>query len=256
MNAVHYLSTLFAPPRCLGCKTHLPDPVSSNAFCTPCEWSLIPWPDTSCKLCGIPLPPETSVCGPCKIRTPLLQSNRAAFAYGGPIREAIVHWKRPGSYGSGSKQLAQLANTCGLQPSREDFTWVPIPPNPILQRKRDFIPTLDLATELAKFSDEAQVRSLLKETSRDQSSKRPRTYKVKVRGNIPNKVLLIDDVQTTGNSAKAAARALFSHGVRQVALWTLARSPSTLLFESSHAMIESTQEGLPPRAQEKRQGPP
>ena len=57
---------------------------------------------------------------------------------------------------------------------------------------------------------------------------------MKARTEIPDKVLLIDDVQTTGNSAKTAARTLFSYGVKEVALWTLARSPATtLLFEST-----------------------
>ena len=232
MNPVQYLSTLFAPPRCMGCKSHLPDSMSSHAFCPPCQWSLISWPDTSCKLCGTPLPPETGVCGPCRISPSPFLSNRSAFAYGGPMREAIVHWKRPGSYGSGGRQLARLVNACGLQPLRDDFTWVPIPPNPLLQRKREFNPTLELATELSRFSNEAEVMPLLTETSRSRSSKRRRTYRLECRKDAPDKVLLIDDVQTTGNSAKTAARTLFRYGVKEVALWTLARSPSTLLFES------------------------
>ena len=227
MNLLEAMTTLFALPRCLGCGDLLSDDNYSDAFCPPCEWSLIQWPRQACKRCGTPIAETLEICGPCILSPPLLRENRAAYVYGGPLRHAILDWKKAGASGAGTEALAEFVIQNDLGPNSPELFWVPIPPNPKLQRKRNFLPVRSLAQALAKKSSRGAVLDVLIEKERTSGRNVKRRFAVTEK-KMPTSVLLIDDVQTSGRTAKAATTALRQNGVNHVSLWTLARSASAL----------------------------
>jgi len=222
-----WLRTFLFIPHCPGCETPLRSSESDWGFCSLCQESLIPWPPNGCIRCGRVLESTNKgQCGPCLVESPALLSSTSALIYGGPIRAAILRWKRQKSYGAGTHELARLLKQLDLIPSSGVDAWVPIPPNPSHQRGRDFTPTETLASALSMRGKSCPpIRCVLKETGR--TGKGPsgeRRYLVSddVEG---LHLLLIDDVRTTGNTGDCAARALLRAGAEQVSLWTLARSP-------------------------------
>lgn len=109
---------------------------------------------------------------------------------------------------------------------------VPVPLHPRRYRERGF----NQAHELAKFAAaplgvRVESRCLVRETSTlEQSGLSPAQRRKNVRGAFTvvgpvgaERVVLLDDVLTTGSTALAAAQALRAAGVREVELWAVAR---------------------------------
>lgn len=222
-----WLRTFLFIPHCPGCETPLNSSEWDWGFCSICQESLIQWPSNGCVICGRVLeaaPPGK--CGPCLVEAPALISSTSALIYGGPIRSAILRWKRRKSYGAGTHELVRLMRQLNLDPGLSVDAWVPIPPNPLHQRSRDFTPTETLASALnMKREGHPPIRCVLRETGRSgRGASGERRYRVT--GEVAGlRLLLIDDVRTTGNTGNCAARALLRAGAKQVSLWTLARSP-------------------------------
>ena len=224
MQFIDYLTTFFALPRCMSCLAYLSDTAFHDALCQPCTWSLLPWPDSSCEKCGVILEFETTFCGPCRLQPGLFEKNRAAFIYGGPIQQAILTWKKPRTSEGRTRALADLALVPARGPDPEIIHWVPIPPNPTLQRGRNFLPARALALQLSRFHPRVKVLDVLEEQRRTTGRRVQRTYTVRGKSELPDRILLIDDVQTTGQASADAAKALKSAGARSISLWTLART--------------------------------
>jgi predicted amidophosphoribosyltransferase len=153
---------------------------------------------------------------------------RAALAYDNRLRQVVAAWKE-----RGLRRLAGWAAAVVRESvARPDALCVVfVPGDPDRKLKRGHHAAERLATELAA-GWELPVRPLL---TRARGSPRQRGLTQNERrrnvagaflahGRVPPRVVLVDDVYTTGATADAAASALRKGGASRVEVVTLART--------------------------------
>ena len=219
------LADLFYPQWCVGC-----DGRASDLLCPPCFGSL-PWTGTpACGRCGLPTASGTPACGACKYVDFAFETARAPLRYEGVGKE-IVHALKYRGYTTvvgrlAAPLLAEAAEGSGA------FDWVvPVPLHRARLRRRGFNQAALLAGGLAD-SINAPVSDTLRvvRSTRDQvelsAAERRRNVagafsaKTRTRGRI----LLVDDVFTTGATTSACAAALLDAGAAEVHAITLCRT--------------------------------
>lgn len=161
----------------------------------------------------------------------------AMFAYGNPvIRDLIRAWKYDYDH-SGFLWLKQLAEP-GSNSIREfvgNAVIVPIPLSDLRLRERGFNQARQLGKWLAEVSG-SSLRDLLKreersghqaERSEEERAKAmersPFAVGTRIASSIPDRVVLVDDVWTTGSTMRAAERTLKAAGVKEVRFLTIAK---------------------------------
>ncbi|MEM1418194.1 MAG: phosphoribosyltransferase family protein [Myxococcota bacterium] len=175
---------------------------------------------------------ETDDPGPfCPACAPLLDRWRggpAAYGYGGPLAEAIRRLKYGGRLDL-VDPLAGLLRDAGLAHAGHVDAVLPVPLHPAKRRRRGFHAVELLAGPLADALGVPLDRRRLRRV-RDtppQASLKDAARDANVRGAFvagpgPRRVLLVDDVRTTGSTMRAATAALYRGGARQVRLLALA----------------------------------
>lgn len=165
---------------------------------------------------------------------PLLARSRSAFLFDGPARSAIHRLKFSGWRPVADALAASMAAAAEGVGTEHTVTWIP------LSRRRRARRGFDQAELLARaFATHRGVRAVpLLARVRDatpQARRRGAERRTALRGSFaltrpaPPRVLLIDDVMTTGSTAVACAGALVGGGAEEVVLLTAARSVSTRL---------------------------
>lgn len=107
------------------------------------------------------------------------------------------------------------------------------------QRKRGFNQAADIAEALSLATDIPWSSELLRRTrataAQSGLDRRQRLSNLKgvfeVTGEVPAHVAVVDDVVTTGATARTLATLLQQHGAQTVEIWALARTPA----QSSHS---------------------
>jgi ComF family protein len=188
-----------------------------------------------CFRCGFPLPAyvgEAAVCGACAVEEPLYDRARAAIAYGDAARTMALQLKRAGrrdGLGLYARWIAQAAEPL----LRETDIIVPVP----LHWRRLATRTFNQAAWLAKaLSRETGLPwspdLLVRRKPGGQAGLTAAQRRARVQGafRAPNpkrvagkRILLVDDVITTGATAEACARALKRAGAATVHVAALAR---------------------------------
>jgi ComF family protein len=212
------------PRRCAGCSRG-PWP-----FCDACVRALEPIERPWCARCGAPslLPvPRCRDCPPSPIATV-----RAPFRYEGPAREAIHRLKFTG-WRDVAAALASAIAACDDQAPADVITWVPLSRRRLAERGYD--QARALAVALAH-ETETPVARLLRRTiaTGPQARRLGPDRRRAMRGaftasrDAPARVLLVDDVLTTGATAAACAEALLASGAREVHVAVAARAVRAL----------------------------
>ena len=191
----------------------------SGLLCEACERDLPQLPAPRCPACALPTP-QGEVCGRCLAKPPHYDATFAAFCYGFPIDKLVQSFK----YGH---RLA-LASYFGRQ-----LALLSASAEADLIRERGFNQALELARPVASAW---QMRIDFRSCSRvrhtvAQADLPWREREKNVRGafhcssNFTGKrLLLIDDVMTTGASLDELARTVKLHGAVQVSLLVIARA--------------------------------
>ena len=243
---VKTLADLLWPPVCAGCPRCLPlvdEPRLPEAhFCPECLDELEFMPEAGCPVCGRPFfQAEDHLCGDCLAGRPAYQSARSALVYAGAAARSIVRLKYHGER-TQIKTLAALAGerlTSPLLPGEagpEPDLIVPMPISAGRLSERGFNQASELARALYR-----PWRKLIDETALTrpadgdlhQAALSAEARRKAVRGcfKIPEplkvkgaRVLLFDDVLTTGATAGEAARVLLAAGAERVDVATIART--------------------------------
>lgn len=221
------LVALVVPPRCAACGA--PGRRAAEVLCAGCRRAL-PWLTAPCcERCALPLPHARARC---PARDAAFDGAWAAVAYDGAAREAMHALKFASARPLASVMAAQIAATAPPQLlARPDAVLVPVPPHPRRRRARGFDPAELIAAELARRTGLPLWRALRRgrAPSRQLGASREArrdgaNLHFAARGPAPARVVLVDDVQTTGATLEACARALREAGSAQVSALTWART--------------------------------
>lgn len=192
-----------------------------DAVCPGCREELPAHGEACCPRCG-DLSQTGEVCGHCLRQPPHFDATFAAFAYGFPVDRLVQRFKYGGQLDLARWWAARLADA--LPPGRFDLI-VPMPLNPTRLRQRGFNQALEIGRPLARRLDvrlavDACVRTRATppqaELERDQRLKNVRGAFECRRDLDGLRVLLIDDVMTTGASLNELARIVRLHGAAAV----------------------------------------
>ncbi|MGA1841834.1 MAG: ComF family protein [bacterium] len=240
----HLLDILF-PPVCILCgKYKLTD---REPICPECWAKAIPIKDPVCKKCGLPIGSmeqsgreDPYLCSICRQREWAFDMARAGFVFDGPVRDACHMLKYQGHFGIGAwlgeKMGEALRNIFNQKDSEEEVFIVPVPLSPDRLKDREFNHSLCLAESLSRdFGFPVVDTSILrrKNGARPQVGLRPKERWANVRGafNIKGsdfikgkRIVLVDDVLTTGATSDECARMLKKAGAARVEVLTLART--------------------------------
>jgi ComF family protein len=219
------LKELLFPPRCLICRR-----ISREVICSDClsKVSLIKGP--VCKVCGSPLE-EEGLCYKCRTSPPYFSRARSYALYDGVIRTAIIRFKFEKRRNLGiflGKLLGEFI--LGLKWDI-DFI-VPIPLSKERLRIRGFNQSEILAAEAGKILGAPLSLGLIriKETKpsinlniEERLDNINRAFLLADTNLKGKKILLIDDVYTTGATTNEASKTLLERGIKEVRVVTLAR---------------------------------
>lgn len=219
--------TVFSP-RCLLCGESGAEDLD---LCRPCTEAL-PWNDSACLRCALPLS-APGICGACLRRPPPLTETHAAFVYGFPLDRLVPRFKFHNDLAAG-RLLSELMLQ-GMSGLPKPSALVPVPLHDSRLRRRGYDQAQELARSLARalqvpLLSEALVRtratapqSELDAGARQRNLRR--AFEVRPGAVLPDHVVLIDDVMTTGATLEAAAKRLRRAGVARVDAWVCARVP-------------------------------
>ena len=208
------------PRSCAGCAA------GAWPFCAGCAAALVPLQPPWCRRCGRPAPEPVDGCRDCP--PPEIALARSPFLFEGPARRAIHRLKFSG-WRSVADALAGAIVAVG-PPAADAVTWVPLARARLASRGYDQANVL--ARAVAARTGTPAVPLLRRATDDGpQARRRGSERRDAMRGAFrssgrtpPPRVLLVDDVLTTGATAAACAHALREAGAREVGLATAARA--------------------------------
>lgn len=230
------LSDLFFPPVCGFCEAALRE--ADSFLCDNCRDSVERVNEPVCVQCGLPFPglavAGAGRCGRCLTDPPPYDRARYALYYQGAVREALVRFKFAGALHIAFplSQILSEAFRRHFQLVDLDFM-VPVPIHRTRLIHRGFNQVVELAKRLSRDTGIPLDRTSLKKIKDTPPQVGlPRTARVRnLRGSFGihhsnrirgRKVLLVDDVATTGSTIAEAARTLMRGGAARVDALVLA----------------------------------
>lgn len=225
---------LLFPPHCLACGLALADH-TLPLLCAACQSRLVPVTSPLCRCCGTPFTTgRDHLCGACLRRPPSFALARSAFVYQEPLAGLILKLKF-------RRQLAGLASLAHLACRTDGFATlarpdlvVPVPLHRDRLKKRGYNQALLLARQCFGGSVPVLADVLRKDRATPSQSRLSGAARRRNLSGVfsvahpeliaGGKILLFDDVFTTGSTTAACSQALCKAGAARVEIFTLARS--------------------------------
>jgi competence protein ComFC len=190
---------LVYPLRCGGCGTN------GHTLCKECiDTFLYVDEESSCPMCGMPVGIR-SVCGKCLDEKNLFKEGLYGFYYENKLRDAIHSFKFSGRKDVGKRLVCLIEERIVAFSARFDCI-IPLPVTEKRLKERGFNQSFIIAEEISRMAGKPLYHSIL--------------HKIKGK-----KVLLVDDLYTTGQTAREAARILLKGKAESVVFFALARTP-------------------------------
>ncbi len=169
------------------------------------------------------------MCGRCLLHPPSFRSLRAAAPYRGSAREILIAFKFRGADFL-APRLAEVL-TRRLEPPQAVGELVPVPATSRARRRSDHAAELLAAAVAERLGLPFAPRRLekIRETERQSglaAGRRAGNVRraFRARGSCPDHVLLVDDVATSGATARECASVLCAAGAETVDVWCFARA--------------------------------
>lgn len=191
-----------------------------------------------CERCGLPYPGELTApfeCTNCRDMDLHFSSARSAVSARGMVLEVIHRYKYQRALWF-EPFLADLLIRAALPQLRgQHWDWiVPVPLHPAKKRQREFNQAEHLAGHLGAATKIPLNASLLKRIAATQTQTRltrqqraenmRNAFALQTPGKLNGeRIVLFDDVFTTGATTNACAKVLRTAGAQEVCVWTLAR---------------------------------
>jgi len=222
---------IFYPVSCGGCNA-----ATGTVLCNVCIDTFRPVEDEkACPLCGR-LVGKPVLCGACIEEKRAFRRGYFGYYFEGRLRDAVHAFKFNGRIDVG-KHLVHLLKERMTAITENVDCIVPVPVTEKRLMERGFNQSFIIAEEIAKMTGKELCPTALVKTkqTRDQYalSRKERRSNVKAVFSVKNsrrisgkKVLLVDDLFTTGYTAREAARLLIRSSAKEVAFFALARTPS------------------------------
>jgi len=234
---LHEISDTLFPPLCIACSDVLTGQ-GEKVFCRKCNEQISYITENRCPICGITFPDSPAgdhLCGSCLENRPFYTFSRACVAYDGVVHDAILRFKYGRNIITGAALADLLADF-----EFPDVDWglfdviIPVPLHVRRLRGRGFNQSLILARALGKKHALPVDFSLLKRQKMTQTQtgldKKEREQNIKGAFEVPaperimnKKIILVDDVLTTGSTVNECSKTLKKAGAASVAVITLSR---------------------------------
>ncbi len=197
--------------------------------------ALFAQPVSRCATCALPLPAGMRQCGACTVDPPPLDHALAAVPYAFPWSSLVLNFKFRQHTGWAASLATLMRSAPWVEPALESAdVLIPLPLSRERLRERGFNQALVLARAL----EPAKVRAdmLLRILDTPPQSSLPRTERLRsvqhafavdplraasLKG---QRVVLLDDVMTSGASLHAAARVLRQAGAAHITAMVFART--------------------------------
>lgn len=223
------LLNLIYPSVCPLCNNRS-DNFQHSPICTDCWRGIKRYSGPSCRICAVPLVSEhATACKGCFTDAPLFSKVLNYGLYSDALAEAINLMKF-----SGIRRLAGPLGRLLLDIEMPECGGIiPVPLTKKALRERGFNQALLMARVISKKLKIPLYMDLLLKTRDTQpqvglnAKERMKNLKgaFKANGKINNlRLLLLDDVMTTGATARECSRALIKAGAKEVIVMTLARA--------------------------------
>lgn len=219
------LADLFYPQRCVGCAER-----ASDLLCAGCFEALPRIERPLCRRCGLPTAFDTPVCENCKGRDLHFDSARAPLRYEG-VGQEIVHALKYRGYMPVVPRLAAPLMLGALLGDGEFDAVVPVPLHRSRLARRGFNQAAVLAREAGAALGVGCSETLRSaRRTRDQVELSAAERRENVAGafvadeRMRGRVLLVDDVLTTGATLSACAGVLREAGAEEVHALSVCRA--------------------------------
>ena len=239
-RALDVVSEALAPTfRCIVCGR---DVFDDTGFCPQCAKLVVYNNGTTCKRCGVGIDGAEGYCGNCAFDKIYFDRAYSVFSYEGAVQQAILSMKfnNLGTYAKVfAKYLVFMAHKVGL--NYDIVTFAPMSTKSF--RKRGYNQAQLLAKYFCNLQDEDSLLTeaivKVKETeAQERLSKTDRKTNLvdayKINADVAGKrVLVIDDVKTTGATLNECAKVLKGAGATAVYALTVASRKEHFDYETN-----------------------
>lgn len=228
-NFIRVLKNVIFPRRCVFCRRFLALDAGTGV-CIDCM-NKIPFNISyhHCKGCGRPIPEGRVYCADCaRGERYAFAKVHAAYLYEEPARLAMIRFKREWNHSFAAVFAEHMAEIIRREVSLSEIDLVvAVPPRKERMRRMDYDQALNLAMTLAKILELPCLGGVMrqKEKRRKQSSLSYEERRRNVQGNFlvvkkeavaGKRILLVDDICTTGATLNECAKVLRCAGAKTV----------------------------------------
>lgn len=220
------LLDLLFPPRCVGCRR------PGSWLCPKCRRGIKRITGPLCPCCGRPVTQSGRLCSTCRRKAPPIGGIRSAAYFEGVLREAIHRFKYRGGQVL-ARPLGQLMTERWSAYHIPAEVLIPVPLHPTRLAERGYNQATLLARELGaaiglpvETDSLVRIRATAPQVTLDAAARQENVqgaFRCLDDRMADRRVVLIDDLCTTGATLSACSTALQEVGAASVWAYTLAR---------------------------------